>query len=163
MPYREFLGNKMRIQRIDRRGRNGDKQRMKSTRTLEHEIQEATDCGVLNGKDFSLPKWTDYMSEMLWQRGLQVKDMIFRCNLERSYGYQIFNGTRRPPRDTLMVLALVLGLDTAEAKRMFELAGRAPLYARCRRDAAVLYGLCHKMTEIDVHELLLELGEEGLL
>ncbi len=136
---------------------------MKSTGMLEHEIQDSADCGLLNGEDFSLPKWTDYMHGILQERRLCVKDMIFRCNLDRSYGYQIFNGTRRPTRNTLMVLALVLELDMEETKRMFELAGRAPLYARCRRDAAVLYGLSHGMTVPDVHELLLELGEEGLL
>lgn len=136
---------------------------MKSTGTLEHEILDSVDCGLLKGEDFSLPKWTDYMQRILQERHLCVKDIIFRCNLERSYGYQIFNGTRRPTRDILMILALVLGLDTEETRRMFELAGRAPLYARCRRDAAVLYGLTHGMTVSDVHELLLEVGEEGLL
>ena len=136
---------------------------MKSTGTLEHEILDSTDCGLLKGEDFSLPKWTDYMQRILQERHLRVKDIIFRCNLERSYGYQIFNGTRRPTRDILMILALVLGLDTEETRRMFELAGRAPLYARCRRDVAVLYGLTHGMTVSDVHELLLEVGEEGLL
>lgn len=136
---------------------------MKSTKALEHEIQDSTDYSLLSGEDFSLPNWTDYMSEILQQRDLRVKDIIFRCNLERSYGYQIFNGTRRPTRDTLMLLALILKLDTEDARRMFELAGRAPLYARCRRDAAVLYGLSHGMPETDVHELLLELGEDGLL
>lgn len=136
---------------------------MKSTRALEHEIQDSADCSLLNGEDFSLPKWSDYMGRILRQHDLQVRDIIFRCNLERSYGYQIFNGTRRPTRDTLMILALVLKLNTEETRRMFELAGRAPLYARCRRDAAVLYGLSHGMSETDVHELLLELGEEELL
>lgn len=136
---------------------------MKSTGTLEHEIQDSIDCCLLNGEDFSPPKWTDYMHRILQERQLRVKDIIFRCNLERSYGYQIFNGTRRPTRNTLMILALELELGVEETRRMFELAGRAPLYARCRRDAAVLYGLSHEMTALDVHELLLELDEEGLL
>ena len=136
---------------------------MKSTGMLEHEILASADCGLLSGEDFSLPKWADYMQGLLQERHLRVKDIIFRCNLERSYGYQIFNGTRRPTRNILMILALTLGLDTEETRRMFELAGRAPLYARCKRDAAVLYGLSHGMTEFDVHELLTELGEEGLL
>lgn len=135
---------------------------MKSTKELENDIQESADFGLLKGEDFSPPKWTDYMNGLLQQRELRVKDVIFRCNLERSYGYQIFNGARRPTRDTLMILALILGLDAQETRRMFELAGRAPLYARCRRDAAVLFGLSHQMSESDVHELLLELGEEGL-
>lgn len=136
---------------------------MKSTKVLEHEILDSADGSLLGGEDFFLPKWADYMGEILKRRGLQVKEVIFKCNLERSYGYQIFNGTRRPTRDILMILALVLKLDMDETRRMFELAGRAPLYARCRRDAAVLYGLSHGMTEIDVHELLLELNEEGIL
>lgn len=136
---------------------------MKATDILEHEILDSADYDLLRGEDFSPPQWTDYIHRILQERQMSVKDIIFRSNLERSYGYQIFNGTRRPTRDILMILVLTLGLDAAEARRMFELAGRAPLYARCRRDAAVLYGLSHGMTEAEVHELLLELGEEGLL
>ncbi len=61
-----------------------------------------------------------------------------------------------------MVLALELGLRDREAQRLLQLAGRAPLYARCRRDAAVLYGLSHRLSAAEVHDLLLELGEPGL-
>ena len=104
----------------------------------------------------------ELLQELVLRHNVLVKDVIRRCNLERSYGYQLFNGTRRPTRDTLMVLALELGLSGEDARRLFEIAGRAPLYARCRRDAAVLYGLSHNLSPADVHELLLELGEEGL-
>ena len=135
---------------------------MRLTKELEHEISGNIGPELLAGEDFSLPGLTDYLGDMLRQRGVAVKDIIRRCNLERSYGYQLFNGTRRPTRDTLMVLALELGLSGEDARRLFEIAGRAPLYARCRRDAAVLYGLSHNLSPADVHELLLALGEEGL-
>ncbi len=74
----------------------------------------------------------------------------------------MFNGTCRPTRDTLMVLALELGLSGEETRRLFEIAGRVPLYARRRRDDAVLYGLSYHMRPGEVHELLLELWEPGL-
>lgn len=136
---------------------------MKLTGELEHEIIESAEPQLLAGEAFSPPGLTDYLRELLCRHGVCVKDVIRRCNLERSYGYQLFNGTRRPTRDVLMVLSLELGLSGDEARRLFEIAGRAPLYARRRRDAAVLYGLSHGLSSADVHELLLELGEEGLL
>ena len=136
---------------------------MRPTGELEHEITGSAEPGLLSGEEFSLPGLAEYLGELLRRRGVPVKDIIRRCNLERSYGYQLFNGTRRPTRDILMVLALELGLSMEEARRLFEIAGRAPLYARRRRDAAVLYGLSHNLSPADVHELLLELGEEGLL
>lgn len=136
---------------------------MKPTGELEHEIIDSAGPRLLAGQEFSPPGAADYLGELLRRYGVSVKDIIRRCNLERSYGYQLFNGTRRPTRDVLMVLSLELGLSGEETRRLFELTGRAPLYARRRRDAAVLYGLSHGLSPTDVHELLLELGEEGLL
>lgn len=135
---------------------------MRPTGELEHEITGGAGPQLLAGEEFSPPGLADYLGELLRGRGVPVKDLIRRCNLERSYGYQLFNGTRRPTRDVLMVLSLELGLSVEEARRLFEIAGRPPLYARRRRDAAVLYGLSHGLSPADVHELLLELGEEGL-
>lgn len=135
---------------------------MKSTRSLEHAIRNSGDPGLLGGEDFSLPALSNYLQEQLRRRGMVLKDIIRRCNLDRNYGYQLFNGTRRPTRDVLMILSLELGLREREAQRLLQLAGRAPLYARCRRDAAVLYGLSHHLSPAEVHDLLLELGEPGL-
>lgn len=136
---------------------------MKATKELEHEITGSTDPDLLVREEFSPPELADYLKELLRLRDMPVKDIIRRCNLERSYGYQLFNGTRRPTRDILMVLSLELRLSVEEARRLFEIAGRPPLYARRRRDAAVLYGLSHGLSPADVHELLLELEEDGLL
>ena len=135
---------------------------MKATKELEHEISGSSGPQLLTGKDFSLPELADYLQELVLRHNVPVKDVIRRCNLERSYGYQLFNGTRRPTRDTLMVLVLELGLSEEDARRLFVFAGRAPLYARRWRDAAVLYGLTHQLSRLEVHELLMELGEEGL-
>ena len=136
---------------------------MTKTLELENRIRASRDPDILRGGEFDGMELTDYLRRLLEERQLGVREAIRRCNLERSYGYQLFNGTRRPTRDVLMVLSLELELSGEEAGRLFAIAGRPPLYARRRRDAAVLYGLSHGLSPADVHELLLELGEEGLL
>ena len=84
------------------------------------------------------------------------------CRMDRNYAYQLFNGTRRPTRNFLLRLALLLKLPEEETQRLLKVAGRPALYARNRRDAAVLYGLTHGLTADDTQELLDKLGEEGL-
>lgn len=127
---------------------------MKSTRELEQKIRSSKDPSILHGSDFSPPELKDYLHTLLDDRSMTVIQAIQCCNLDRSYGYQLFNGTRRPPRDVLLTLALHLGLTETETQRLLKLAGRPVLYARNRRDAAVLFGLNHCMSLAEVEEML---------
>ena len=136
---------------------------MKSTHELSNDIRACSDPVALAGPAFAPPDFPAYLSGLLEAQGRAVKEIIRACYLERSYGYQLFNGTRRPTRVFLLRLALVLGLDEEEAQRMLKLAGKNVLYPRNRHDAAVLYGLTHRLSLEESDELLRDLGEEGLL
>ena len=136
---------------------------MKSTQELEHQIRESGTAEALRDREFEPPALTAHLDTLLRERGMTVGDVIVACNLDRSYGYQLFNGTRRPTRDFLLRLALLLRLPEGEAQRLLKLAVRPVLYARSRRDAAVLYALTHGLTEEETDKLLRDLGEEGLL
>ena len=135
---------------------------MRTTKELEHQIRESATPQVLTGEDYALPPLPIYLNSLLHRHGLTVQDVVIACNLDRSYGYQLFNGTRRPSREFLLRLALLLKLGEDEAQRLLKIAGRQPLYARSRRDAAVLYALTHNLTADATQDLLAELGEEGL-
>lgn len=135
---------------------------MKSTGALEHQIRESETPEYLAGEAFELPDLVVYLNGLLRRNRLTVQNVIVGCNLDRSYGYQLFNGTRRPTRDFLLKLAFLLRLPEEEAQRLLKIAGRQPLYARNRRDAAVLYGLTHGLTAEETDALLRSLGEEGL-
>lgn len=135
---------------------------MKSTDALEHQIRESMTPEDLAGEAFETPDLTAYLNGLLRRNRLTVQNIIVGCNLDRSYGYQMFNGTRRPTRDFLLKLAFLLRLPEEEAQRLLKIAGRQPLYARNRRDAAVLYGLTHGLTAEETDALLRSLGEEGL-
>ena len=135
---------------------------MKSTQELEHQIRQSKEPSLLMEDTFSAPDLATYLRELLTGHNLSVQDVVVGCRLDRSYGYQLFNGTRKPTRNFLLRLALLLKLEEAETQRLLKIANRQPLYARNRRDAAVLYGLTHGLTADAMQELLIGLGEDGL-
>ena len=136
---------------------------MKTTDELHSAIRASETPALLAGAEFARPELGSTLSRLLEERGWRAADAIRACYLERSYGYQMFNGTRPPTRNFLLRLALALELGEEEAQRLLLRAGRAELYPRSRYDAAVLYGLTHRLSLEETHELLLSLGEEGLL
>lgn len=135
---------------------------MTSTGELEHQIRMCETPAELAEKSYEAPDIVPYMNGLLNERGLTVQDVIVGCNLSRSYVYQLLNGNRAPTRGFLLKFAFLLKLPEAEAQRLLKIAGRHPLYARNRRDAAILYGLSHGMTADETENLLRSLGEGGL-
>ena len=135
---------------------------VKTTGKLEQEIRGAEDAGVLSGTGFEQPELSKYLRQLLDERHLTTGEVIQRCNLDRSYGYQLFNGTRCPTRDTLIILSFQLDLNEKQTQRLLKIAGRPALYARNRRDAAILFGLTHRLTLPQTEDLLSELEEEPL-
>lgn len=135
---------------------------MESTNELEQEIRNSTSPDTLTSEAFTPPKLPEYLQTLLLEHELTVQDIVRKCNLDRSYAYQLFNGTRRPTRDFLLELSLTLGLEETETQRLLKIAERPALYARNRRDAGVLYALTHKLTAEETNELLKELGEDPI-
>lgn len=135
---------------------------MTSTEELEHQIRTSETPAVLSEKSYEVPDIVLYINNLLHERGLTVRDVILGCNLSRSYAYQLFNGNRIPTRGLLLKLAFLLKLPEAETQRLLKITGRPPLYARNRRDAAILYGLNHGMTAEETENLLRSLDEGGL-
>ena len=136
---------------------------MRTTDELRNAIRSSPDPALLSGGAFTPPDYTFYLYGLLEGRGWLVKDAIRACYLERSYGYQLFNGTRPPTRTFLLRLALALDLGEEETQKLLTRCGRAILYPRSRFDAAILYGLTHHLTLEETDDLLLSLGEGGLL
>ena len=135
---------------------------MKTTRELEHRIRSAKTPDVLSSPGFEPLDLTACLRRILEEHSITVGEAIQRCNLDRSYGYQLFNGTRRPTRDMLLTLSIHLGLAEEEVQRLLKLAGRPVLYARNRRDAAILYCLSHRLPPAEAEELLHGLEVDSL-
>ena len=91
-----------------------------------------------------------YMSE----KNVQRSDLIRRLNLERTYGYQILNGTRVPTRIHIIKIGIVLGLPFEEIQRLLKIGGKEVLYARNITDARAIYAIEHKLSYEDVCEFI---------
>ena len=88
--------------------------------------------------------------------------LIADANIERTYFYQLLNGTRKPGRDKLLLLCLAAKLGLDDTRRCLEANGSALLYSRDRRDAIVIFALQNALTASETNELLDEFGEEIL-
>lgn len=92
------------------------------------------------------------------EKGLVREHIIKRAGIERTYGHQIFRGTREPSRDKVIQLAFGFPLTVEEAQKLLKIAGKSPLYPRLKRDAAIIFCLNRKDSMVEVQLLLNSLG-----
>ena len=93
------------------------------------------------------------------QRGLIPERVILRSQIDRTYGHQLFNGTRKPSRDKILQLAIGMKLSLEETQQLLQAAGKSPLYPRLKREAVLIYCLNRGLDMMETQSLL---GEKEL-
>ena len=104
----------------------------------------------------------EYLSDLLNTHKMTIKELIPKLGYERSYIYQMFNGTRVPTRVFVLRLSIVLGLDYEETQRTLYVTRNTLLYPKIKFDAAIIYALERHFDEPKLEELLTEVGEKSL-
>lgn len=99
-----------------------------------------------------------YLSELCADRGLIPERIIRAAQIDRTYGHQLFNGTRKPSRDKVIQLAFGFGMAVEEAQRLLRTAEKPPLYPKIKRDAAIVFCLSKRMNVLEAQSLLESLG-----
>ncbi len=102
----------------------------------------------------SLPTFQEHLARLCAERDTTRERVIQRAQIERSYGHQLFNGTRRPSRDKVIQLAIGLGLDVNEIQYLLKVSEHGSLVPQVTRDAAILYCVLHHLTIGEVQSLL---------
>ena len=102
------------------------------------------------------------LSALLESKALKKSQVIRNAELSEVYGYQIFSGVRVPERKKLLCLAVSMELNIDQTQKLLKCAGYAPLYVKLPVDSVVLYGLCNKMSVIEINELLYKYDLETL-
>ena len=118
--------------------------------SLEHLLQHA---------DYSMdiPSFGEYITALTEEKGM-TRERVTKCaNLERSYGYKLYSGTRKPSRDTVLQLAFGLEADVDVAQKMLKYARKSALYPKVKRDTAILYCLHNRISLIDTQIILQDL------
>ena len=103
-----------------------------NTNTLMRRLFKANDLDAYmkgNESQFGSPDFHAMLKDLCEERSLLPARVIEQSQIERTYGHQLFNGTRRPSRDK--VLQLAIGMD-----------------------AVILFGIQKSFSIIDVQEAL---------
>ena len=111
-------------------------QKEPGTSTLFRRLFKAADLKDFmeqNEVELQVPGFHEYISQMCAEEGERKESVIKRASIERTYGYQLFNGTRKPSRDKAIQLAIGFGLDLDGTQKLLQVAEKSPLYPRIKR------------------------------
>ncbi len=106
--------------------------------------------------------FTDYFLSLDEVRKYPKAELVRKSGIDRTYCYQILSGRKKPGRDKVLALCLAAGLSLEETQRGLKKAGEAPLYAKNRRDAILLFAVNNHLDVLKTEELLDEYGEKLL-
>lgn len=126
----------------------------KTKKALEQLIEESPEIG--------LPLLSGFLTKKLAEKEIKKSEAIKRAQIDRTYGYQIFQGKRMPGRDHLLCLCVALSLNLYETQQALAIAQHGRLYPKNKRDALLIYGINQKHTVMELNDLLYEAGEELL-
>ena len=130
----------------------------KLTEELLAELLEAPDIDTfLDSHQLGEPSLPDYLNALLAE-----KNLVRMANLNETFGYQIFMGTRNPSRNKLLQIAFAMALTLRETNRMLEAGGVSSLYSKSRRDAIIIFCLERGCSLQRVNEELYRFGEETI-
>ena len=115
------------------------------TTELEEKLKDSGDFDEITVENNAPPELTDILCQYINERKTTKADIIRILNVDRNYGYQMFNGSRVPTRNCLIQISLILKLDTDQISNLLRLAGKSPLYVRNIVDARVFYAVKHNM------------------
>ena len=111
-----------------------------------------------NATVMEIPSFHGYISELCRSMGQVPERVIKQASIERTYGHQLFNGTRKPSRDKVIQLAFGFGLDVDGTQKLLKMAQKNPLYPRIKRDAAILYCINYHIGILEAQSMLHDLG-----
>ena len=105
---------------------------------------------------------SEYLNQLLAEKGLERSRVVRMANLNDTFGYQIFQGTRNPSRDKVLQIAFAMALTLRETNRALTTAGVSELYCKDRRDAIIIFCLDRGCSLQKVNEELYRFGEKTI-
>lgn len=105
---------------------------------------------------------SEMLDRLMKSKGLKKSAVIKASELSEVYAYQIFSGRRNPERNKLLCLSVGMGLDLGECQELLRAAGYQPLYVKLPFDSIVIYGICKKMTVMQINGMLFDYGHGTL-
>lgn len=111
-----------------------------------------------NAGEMEVPSFHAYITNLCKTTEQVPEQIIKKAGIERTYGHQLFNGTRKPSRDKVIQLAFGFKLDLDDTQKLLQIAQKNPLYPKIKRDAAILFCITHHKDLLETQSVLDSLG-----
>ncbi|AUN14867.1 helix-turn-helix domain-containing protein [Paraclostridium sordellii] len=126
----------------------------------ESYLDEFVKITSTNFSDLSLP---NFFQNICKEKGISKSDLIKNAEIDRTYGYQILNGTKKPSRDKLLKLCISASLDIEESNKALKLGNVGQLYPKNPRDSIIIFGINKKLNLFQIDELLFNRNFDTLI
>lgn len=142
--------------------------RNKSTDELLNVLNGIKDSSDLNKfimdneVNLNLLSFVQYMDSIIIGKNLTKSEIISDSNIDRTYAYQILNGTRKPSRDKIIKLCISCKMNLTEVQKALTLSRNGKLYTKIKRDAIIIFAINKGLNVIDSNILLQEMNEPFL-
>ncbi|MEG1132303.1 MAG: hypothetical protein RSD77_08285 [Romboutsia sp.] len=113
-----------------------------------------------NFSDLGLPKFFKYICS---EKNISKSSLIKNSEIDRTYGYQILNGTKKPSRDKILKLCISANLNLEESNKALKLGNVGELYPKNPRDSVIIFGLNKNLDILKIDELLYNRNFDTLL
>lgn len=130
---------------------------------LEQLLASSSPEAYLAGAEVEERSLADYLHQLLDEKGLRRSEVIRASGVNPTFAYQMFQGERRPGRNTAIKLAFGLRCALTEAQRLLKIAGLQELWVKQRRDAIIIHCLESGLTRQETDDELYRLGEQTLV
>lgn len=120
-------------------------------RTLDDYISNE----LISLNDLNLYK---YFEDLFRAKGLSKSFVIKNADIDRTYGYEILRGDKKPGRDKILQLCVGAGFDLEETNRALKLGNVSELYAKVPRDSVIIFCINKRLDIIKINELLYGYG-----
>jgi hypothetical protein len=113
----------------------------------------------------NVPVFHDYICDLSLALEISHEKIIEKSDISRTYGHQLFSGTRKPTRDRVIQLAFGFNMNYEQTQELLTIARKSSLYPKIKRDAIIIYALTNGYDITAVQTALFDmslplLGEE---
>lgn len=107
-------------------------------------------------ENFAKNNFKAFWSELLDKCTYSNVDVINKSEISYAYFYDIICGKKFPTRDKIIKMILSMGLSLDDCQKALKLYEWAPLYARSKRDSAIIFAFQHNFSLIQLNELMIK-------
>lgn len=135
------------------------------TRDIFNSLDNVSDLAeffTLNENNFIEINTPKFFENIFQSKNLKKSEVVKKSEIERTYAYQLLNGTKKPSRDKLIQLCIGASLTFEETQLALKYNGFKELYPKIKRDCIIIYALKAKKSVMEAEELLYRFNQETL-